>query len=982
MSVWDALEQHSHLLVTGEPGAGKSTMSSHLARTLSRLWLRDDSAVDPPITEPVVPLRVSARSLDTSGSWSAILAHAACRSFGSGLRQDADPSLFVGRVQGARWLVLVDGLDEIPDSQLRRDVIRSVLQHARPDSDYRFVLTTRTLPQSELGPLHTCNVGHYVIEPFDRPQLEEFASKWFTAQEVPSPTVATERFLRETSDGRLRELVRNPLLATIAAVSAVKEPDRSLPASRISLYERFCSYLTGDRSSKRDPLAHLRQHHQDNPELLACVQWLHRSRSKILAALALRRLESQDNLWQAAVEWVGDHTPKDITLVDGWEDHLRDELVGTGLLVTKESELRFLHQSFAEFLSAQSHAECISDDFDELDSWIRRGLREAERTFTLFTFSMWAARPGHDIGVVIDRLLSSLYPERLLFAGRLMAEGVSVPDTMTVRVIDRLFSLVRNLDDSLSGPEEIFEVLGALFGHAAVPARLDALVRDTNVRWQRRVSALEAFERLQGGERVQLLLAELLSSVYGKPLQQCARIANRLGQTAIDMVKRRALEVVAEPDSNTNAQTNAAEVMRILDLDTDVADLARSVIGDTRSTGQQLRRAAEAWLATQGESAVPEIAALATGRPAQDHVGRAGLAAFLHKAGDGKTAESLATAVLEDELADGAAVATSAEILLSVCGSAAVPRVVLAVDRWSGCEQVWHAAQMLKHLAAYPEAAVISRIRVLLEQWVPSGYGAHKLIEAWLAVEPAGEPVLSAIDRGAPLGVLDLGWTAQHLLDAGERGAAIELAERALRLRHGRRSGYQQAASVLLKADRAAAISQLTFLAAQNSWPAWLAGIIDAFEPPDLDTERACASCAQQLVTHPRSDSKELCDALHVLLFIEGETVAHAVAEAAWTRPELSFYQRRQLACMLAAVGQLDLACSVWSHLLEWQGYAIVDDVGLVDDFLNAGVEQWAEERIHELIDDPTIAPMRVHRLRQMLAWLTVGADRSAPSTH
>ncbi len=63
MSVPHALEQHSHLLVTGEPGAGKSTMSSYLARSLSLLWLREDSAVDPPITEPVVPLRVSARSL-------------------------------------------------------------------------------------------------------------------------------------------------------------------------------------------------------------------------------------------------------------------------------------------------------------------------------------------------------------------------------------------------------------------------------------------------------------------------------------------------------------------------------------------------------------------------------------------------------------------------------------------------------------------------------------------------------------------------------------------------------------------------------------------------------------------------------------------------------------------------------------------------------------------------------------------------------
>jgi hypothetical protein len=234
VSVFDALEQHHHLLVTGEPGAGKSTMSSYLARSLSRLWLRADSAVDAPITEPVVSLRVFARSLDGSGSWSAVLAEGTCRSFGPSLLEDPDPGLFVGRVQGARWLVLVDGLDEIPDSRLRRDVIRSVAHYARPDSDYRFVVTTRALPESELAPLHTGNVGHYVIEPFGRTELEEFANKWFTVQQVLSPAAETERFLRETSDGRLRELVRNPLLATIAAVSAVREPDRSLPASAVS----------------------------------------------------------------------------------------------------------------------------------------------------------------------------------------------------------------------------------------------------------------------------------------------------------------------------------------------------------------------------------------------------------------------------------------------------------------------------------------------------------------------------------------------------------------------------------------------------------------------------------------------------------------------------------------------------------------------------------------------------------------------------
>ncbi|MGH3915725.1 MAG: NACHT domain-containing protein [Pseudonocardiaceae bacterium] len=891
--VTDALEHHDHLVITGEPGAGKSTMSSYLAGSLSRLWLREDSAVDAPITEPVVPLRVSARSLDSNGSWSAVLAEAACRSLGRSLLEDPDPGLFAGRVQGTRWLVLVDGLDEIPDP-------------------------------------------------------------------------------------RLRELVRNPLLATIAAVSAVKEPGKPLPTSRISLYERFCSYLAGDRSGKRNPLTQLRQHHEDNPELLTFVRWLHQSRSEILGALARRRLESRDDqLWQGAVEWVRDRVPEDVVLIDGWEDHLWEELVGTGLLAAREREFRFLHQSFAEFLSARSHAETIGDDFGELDAWIRRGLREADRTFLLFTFAMWADQPGHDIGAVVDRLLSSLDPRRILLAGRLMAEGVSVPDTMAIRVIDRLFMLVRNLDNSNSGwADEGFEVLGGLFDHPAVPARLDALAGDQKVRWSRRVSALEAFERLRGGERAQLLLAELLPSVYGQPLHKCARIAARLGQAAIDMVKHRALQMAEEPDSDADERTDATEVMRIFNLATDVAGLARSVLESTRSTSQHLRRATEAWLAVQGESAIPEIAALAGDRPVDDHEGRARLAASLEKAGDGTTAEFLAGAILEDEAADGDAVVMAAKTLLLVHGAAAVPRVLLAADRWSAGsnrQRVWQAARILKHLAAYPEAAVVSRVSALLVGWIPNGIGAHNLIEAWLAMEPGGRFVLDSIDRGTALCTYDQAWTAQHLQDAGEQAAATELAVLVLRSRHGSRTEYKQAASVLLKADRVVAVSQLMSLGKQNPKSAWLAGVMDALDDPDLEVEEACVFCARALVAHPQIDGEALRDALGNLLCLEGESAAQSAAEAARTRPELSIYQRRQLVCALAAVGQLDLARSVWSHLLGWQGYTPRDDVSLVDDFLNAGVEQWAAERMRELIDDPATAPLRGRRLRQMLAWLTAG---------
>ena len=433
----------------------------------------------------------------------------------------------------------------------------------------------------------------------------------------------------------------------------------------------------------------------------------------------------------------------------------------------------------------------------------------------------------------------------------------------------------------------------------------------------------------------------------------------------------------AKQDSGIWDRTDAAEALRDLELATDVAEFARSVLQEAGSAPEHLERA-EAWLATCGETAVPEIAALARERPAHDYPGCARLAAVLCKAGDGTAAERLAVIVLDRELADGDAIVSAATTLLTVRGVEAVPTVLLAVDRWSEGhrkQRVWYAARMLRQLAAFPEAAVISRIGALLEHWAPGSVGAHDLVEAWLAAAGAveAEAILDAVDRGAAIGSFDQAWSAQYLQDAGAHGPATELAELALRGWHWDRDGYQRAASVLLRADRAVALPRLAALAEQHPPSVVLAGIMDALDDTDPDVERTRACIARQLVAHPRVDGDELRDALEVLLCLEGEPAARSLADAAGTRLELTFNQRKQLVRALAAVGQLDLAQSVWSRLLHWQEYSVTEDVDLVNDFLIAGVQQWAAERMRELIDDSATAPLRVLRLRQMLAWLTVG---------
>lgn len=222
--ITDALNRHEHVLITGEPGAGKSTLAQFLALTLSRIWLRTTTAEKPPLREPVIPLRVIARGLAGDDTWSAMLARAARQTLGPRLVAEPAVSLFERRVQGVRWLVLVDGLDEIVDPAARASVIQALAARCGTGSNYRVVITSRPLSDVEVAPLRGRHIATYQLEPFERHDLEAFAGCWFGAQHTADPDTHTARFVRQIDEGGLGELARNPLLATIAAIAYTLDP--------------------------------------------------------------------------------------------------------------------------------------------------------------------------------------------------------------------------------------------------------------------------------------------------------------------------------------------------------------------------------------------------------------------------------------------------------------------------------------------------------------------------------------------------------------------------------------------------------------------------------------------------------------------------------------------------------------------------------------------------------------------------------------
>ncbi|RSM33535.1 transcriptional regulator [Amycolatopsis balhimycina DSM 5908] len=66
LAVREALDGSEHLLVTGGPGQGKSTLTLRLAADIARIWAQRDEDVETvtagesPLDEPVIPLRVPA----------------------------------------------------------------------------------------------------------------------------------------------------------------------------------------------------------------------------------------------------------------------------------------------------------------------------------------------------------------------------------------------------------------------------------------------------------------------------------------------------------------------------------------------------------------------------------------------------------------------------------------------------------------------------------------------------------------------------------------------------------------------------------------------------------------------------------------------------------------------------------------------------------------------------------------------------------
>jgi hypothetical protein len=345
-----ALAGHRRTLVRGLAGSGKTTLLQWLAVSTARRSLPPELDHLADCLPFVLPLRTLVRRGELPAPHEYLTA-VGCPRDGAQPTGWVDQALIDGRA-----LLLIDGLDEVPQAQRAktRQWLRELLA-AYPQAAY--LVTTRPSAVPE-GWLADGGFTELTVRPMSTRDVAVFVTRWHTAAASDATTdqerahLATlEETLKDTvrSQRDLARLTTTPLLC--ALVCALHRDRRGhLPHGRMALYEAALSMLMHRRDRERDieaPEGLSLTEHQSVQLLQRLAYWLIRN----------GQTELDHDTARALVDDALPAMPHIAQQADA-EGVLTHLLARSGLLRQPTAEtIDFVHRTFQDYLGAKAAIE-------------------------------------------------------------------------------------------------------------------------------------------------------------------------------------------------------------------------------------------------------------------------------------------------------------------------------------------------------------------------------------------------------------------------------------------------------------------------------------------------------------------------------------------------------------------------------------------------------------------------------------------------
>lgn len=384
VSLNSALHQYRALVVTGDPGAGKTTLMKYIALAFARNVASEKLGISEMRLPILIAIRdlnvfihnlIQRREIDVVGP--AILPLFLENYFKQiDSKSPFSKDFFQTVLDSSQGMVLFDGLDEVADTGQRARIAKLLSEIIASDAwqKNRYVITSRVrgYDAETKARLSTC-CGECHIRPFEDSDVEDFTRAWYEAvtvidkgdtdeakREAARNAATLVRAIR--SDVRVRELAHNPLLLSVLAM--VHQRNVELPRRRARLYEECTDFLLSYWDELKD---------RESATALGRAGELDRDTKRaLLEPIALWLHEQGEENSEV------DRTELEVQLASQFKELSENEAIAkrraseflhviadrSGLLVERSTGVfAFAHLTFQEYLAARA----IVDRDDRLD---------------------------------------------------------------------------------------------------------------------------------------------------------------------------------------------------------------------------------------------------------------------------------------------------------------------------------------------------------------------------------------------------------------------------------------------------------------------------------------------------------------------------------------------------------------------------------------------------------------------------------------